>query len=358
MQDNLYSAQQMAYIKAVPITDVLIDLGFPVRMDSRGFICSPFRSERTGSFRINRRDNIWCDFGENDPSMIKNGRQHAGGTVIDLVMLLRNCTVREAMDYLVTLSPGISDGLIETVRGGHAYESARETKISRVGELFAYSLKDYITEERMIPLQIAKRYCSQVSYKNVLPGEPEPEKDYHAIGFPNRSGAWIIRSQYTDRSTGEVQQIKRNIGVSDCTFIGKDGSFVMDENRPQSSNVAIFEGFFNFLSWLAWKGQETPLNTDVVVLNSTTNAERAFTFIAHHQNVYAYLDNDKAGENCTEHIRKMCEEASDEQLQISFRDCRGAYPGSNDLNDAWRETLRKRQEVQETTVKRTTGPHL
>lgn len=341
-----YSAEQMAAIKAVPIEDVLVDLGYPVRSDSKGFIRSPFRNERTGSFKIDRSKNLWCDFGQSNTGNVRSGKTYVGGTVIDLVMLLRNCSVSEALSYLVELKPGIAEGRYEFVKAAGTYESRTETRISRVGELYTYSLKDYVSKERMIPLETASRYLSQIYYKNVVPGRPEPEKDFFAIGFPNRSGSWIIRSQYVDRATGEVQQIKRNIGVSDCTFIGKDGSFITDEEKSQSSNVALFEGFFNYLSWLAWKGIEIPGNTDVVVLNSTTNAERALPFIARHANVYAYLDNDKAGDNCTEHLGSMCAAMCDDEFSITFRDCRGGYAGFNDLNDAWRDVcLRRREET-------------
>lgn len=337
----------MAAIKAVPIEDVLVDLGYPVRSDSKGFICSPFRNERTGSFKIDRAKNFWCDFGESNTAKVRTGKTYLGGTVIDLVMLLRNCNVADALAYLVELKPGIAEGRYEYVKAASQYESRSETKISRVGELYTYSLKDYVGKERMVPLEIASRYLSQIYYKNITPGRPAPEKDFFAIGFPNRSGSWIIRSQYVDRSTGEVQQIKRNIGVSDCTFIGKDGSFITDETVSQSSNVAVFEGFFNFLSWLAWKGIEIPGNTDVVVLNSTTNAERSLPFIARHAHVYAYLDNDNAGDNCTENLSTMCAQMCDEEYSITFRDCRSAYSGYNDINDAWKAVCLQRSEAQE-----------
>lgn len=342
-----YSVEQMAAIKAVPIEDVLVDLGYPVKSDSKGFICSPFRNERTGSFKIDRAKNFWCDFGESNTSKVRTGRTYLGGTVIDLVMMLRNCSVAEALAYLVELKPGIAEGRCEFVKASAQYESRSETKISRVGELYTYSLKDYVSQERMIPLEIASRYLSQIYYKNVTPGKPAPEKDFFAIGFPNRSGSWIIRSQYTDRSTGEVQQIKRNIGVSDCTLIGKDGGFITGESMGLSSNVAVFEGFFNFLSWLAWKGIEIPGNTDVVVLNSTTNAERALPFIACHKNVYTYLDNDQAGDNCTENIMTMCGAMCDDEFSITVRDCRSAYRDFNDLNDAWKEVCRQRRQERE-----------
>lgn len=338
-----YSDEQMAAIKAVPIEDVLIDLGYPVKSDSKGFICSPFRNERTGSFKIDRAKNFWCDFGASNTEHIRSGKTHLGGSVIDLVMMLKNCSVLEALDYLAELKPGIALGKIEQVKAPSQYESRSETKITRVGELYTYSLKDYVSQERKIPLEIAQRYLSQIYYKNIVPGKPEPEKDYFAIGFPNRSGAWVIRSQYTDRSTGAVQQIKRNIGPSDCTFIGKDGHYITDESISQSSNVAVFEGFFNFLSWLAWKGILIPGNTDIVVLNSTTNAERALPFIARHSHVYAYLDNDQTGTNCTEHLGEMCAAMCDDEFSISFKDCREAYRGHNDINDAWREVCRQRE---------------
>ena len=50
---------------------------------------------------------------------------------------------------------------------------------------------------------------------------------------------------------------------------------------PSSANVAIFEGFFDFLSWRVMQGDDRP-GCDTVVLNSTANINQAKEYIAAH----------------------------------------------------------------------------
>lgn len=59
----------------------------------------------------------------------------------------------------------------------------------------------------------------------------------------------------------------------------------------------MFEGFFNFLSYLELNSLDKAMG-DVLILNSTTNAHKAVEYISIHSNVEAYLDNDKTGRKC------------------------------------------------------------
>jgi len=48
---------------------------------------SPFRQEKTPSFKINRHQNVWFDHGAGE-----------GGTIIDLGVKLYNCTYQELLE--------------------------------------------------------------------------------------------------------------------------------------------------------------------------------------------------------------------------------------------------------------------
>jgi DNA primase len=62
----------------------------PKRNNSHyGMYYSPFRSETAPSFKVDFRKNLWYDFGSGE-----------GGTMVDLVMKINNCTFREAMKKL------------------------------------------------------------------------------------------------------------------------------------------------------------------------------------------------------------------------------------------------------------------
>ena len=51
-----------------------------------GMYLSPFRPDTEPSFKVDYRQNLWYDFGTGE-----------GGTMVDLVMKLHQCTFAEAM---------------------------------------------------------------------------------------------------------------------------------------------------------------------------------------------------------------------------------------------------------------------
>ncbi|WP_354667156.1 toprim domain-containing protein, partial [uncultured Alistipes sp.] len=51
----------------------------------------------------------------------------------------------------------------------------------------------------------------------------------------------------------------------------------------------------DYLSYLTLKRNPNPPH-NIVVLNSVTNLAKALPFIASHERVYTYLDNDEAGQ--------------------------------------------------------------
>lgn len=79
----------------------------------------------------------------------------------------------------------------------------------------------------------------------------------------------------------------------------------------------------DYLSFLTLKRNPTPPH-DVVVLNSVTNLAKAVPFIASHEQVYAYLDNDEAGRKATAELKAACRSLSDQSIH---------YRPHNDLND-------------------------
>ena len=74
-------------LKQISIRDFLARSGItPVRENPfGGMYLSPLRDERTASFHVSYARNLWYDHGTGE-----------GGSVIDLVMKLQNCTFRKA----------------------------------------------------------------------------------------------------------------------------------------------------------------------------------------------------------------------------------------------------------------------
>lgn len=106
------------------------------------------------------------------------------------------------------------------------------------------------------------------------------------------------------------------MGKKDITFLQKDGRH----------DAAVFEGVFDFLSMLAFHGQERP-GSNVLVCNSVALIDRAIERLRA-QNVrklYGYLDHDQAGSNALEILR--------EREPWEVIDGSGFYLGHKDAND-------------------------
>ena len=279
---------------------------------------SPFRDENIPSMHVTAFPDgtwVWADFG-GSPSP---GKHVDGGGILDMVRRLSGLSTNEE-------AFGV---LAEIARNRGIYVSApdpsvRRTSASRepaivvdsVSESFSRrSILNYATSVRRIPRDILERYCRQVTYHPVS----RPSLHFTVIGFPNNAGGWALR--------GSRAGDKRNSGWG-ITTIGADGS-VRPDASSSCDRCVLFEGFMDFLSWLAWRGVREP-GMDVCVLHSTANVAHAKAFVLSHGVVRTFFDNDRAGTAATESVGGWCSEAG-----LDFKDGRGAYAGCNDVNEAW-----------------------
>ncbi len=326
-----YTKEQIDKLKETSMADILRDLGYDTRHTASGLYFSPFRTEKSPSFHINDREHKWADLGSTDPSLVKAGKKAAGGDVIDLVCLLRNCSFGEALDFLASFHPTVSAAKDEII-GPSRSSSPGKIHIERVGSLASNLLLSYAIEKRCIPEDILKRYCSQVNYRFVRE-DGTTSKDYFAIGFPNKGGHWTLRNSVVKISSG-----------SDFTVVGSDGEYLhSDESVPSSNSVTVFEGFMDFLSWLAWRGREVPGDCDAVILNSTSNTTSALPFLLEHALVIGYFDNDKAGQGHSDWLAAECAKASAPGHQVRYHNGSGAFKGYNDINEAWMDECARRR---------------
>lgn len=121
-------------------------------------------------------------------------------------------------------------------------------------------------------------------------------KWYFGIGFRNRKGGMEIRNPYFKGSTSP-----------------KDISHVRHStDKNERTAVLVFEGFMDYLSYLALKqGQPVP---DCVVLNSVGNLPGALDVLKGYGHVCCFLDNDDAGRRTTEEIRRRCGSVTDKAV--------------------------------------------
>ena len=165
--------------------------------------------------------------------------------------------------------------------------------IEQVRPLENPALLAYI-KERGINLNTAREHCAEVHYRVA-------DKFYFAVGFRNDAGGWELRNRYFKGCTSKAPTTRRG-------------------DYP---TCLVFEGFMDYLSFLTLKRNPNPPH-NIVVLNSVTNLAKAVPFIASHERVYTYLDNDEAGRKATAELKAACRNLSDQSVH---------YRPHNDLND-------------------------
>ena len=231
-----------------------------------GMYNCPYREDRNASFKVDYQKNLWHDFGTNE-----------GGSIIDLVMKMRNCSFSEAVSNLEN-NPAymhISNNA-DNHFSFHGNKSSNifENKIENIIPITHPKLIAWV-QERKIDLDLANLYCREVHYLN-------QSGRFFSIGFGNDKGGYELSSP-----TG----FKGCFPPKDITTIGNNADACL-----------VFEGFWDFLSYLTIQKVEKTKH-DVAVLNSVANIEKAMSFLKKHSSIYTYLDNDDAGRKATELIK-------------------------------------------------------
>lgn len=250
-----------------------------------GMYLSPLRSDNNPSFKVDYDKDLWYDFGANE-----------GGSIVDLVMMLENCSLAEAFRQL---DNSYSFHRNDTPVVSHTLANREPAiTITDIHPLAHPALLDYL-KERSINTDIATHHCSEVHYSIA-------DKSYFAVGFQNDAGGWELRNKYFKGST-----TPKNI-----TTINNSNDTVM-----------LFEGFMDFLSYLSLKQNASP-TIDSAILNSLANLPKAIPFLQTHQTIHAFLDNDEAGKRTVQCLSPVCKEVIDQSV---------FYRNHKDLNDYWQD---------------------
>jgi hypothetical protein len=282
-----------AEARQLDLVGYLANLGYqPVKVHNNDFwYLSPLREEKSPSFKVNQQLNRWYDHGLGE-----------GGNLIDFATRYHGCTVRE---LLQSLKGNLSFHLPAPIRV-KIEPSAKENPIIILRErpLWSFSVCRYL-QQRFIPLDLAKRYCREVIYR--LNG-----KEQVAIGFKNDVGGYELRNPAIKISSSPK------------------GMTTFQNGAPE---VAVFEGFFDFLSYLKIQPLAAQKQTDFLVLNSVSFFSKARPFLEQHPAINLYLDRDAAGQKVTQ-----------KALEISpqYRDKSDLYQRHKDLNE-WVVNQSKRQ---------------
>ena len=271
--------EDLSRIKRYPIVEYLERKGIkPVRRTpAYALYRSPFREDTHPSFKVDTEKNLWIDYAEGK-----------GGSIIDLCMRLKGCTLSEAIRILGQNAPDITHvPRRESVQGSSKQESIRQAvstsgvrRLIEVSDTLPPHLLKYLEEDRCINLEKAMPFLRCISYE--VRG-----LHYQAIGFANQSGGYELRDNGSFKGT---------IAPKDITpiFIDK----LRDKDADKIQPVCVFEGFMDFLSLLSMK---EGVMSVCLVMNSVSNVARAIRYLndRHLTHIRAFLDNDDAGKRAT-----------------------------------------------------------
>jgi Toprim-like/CHC2 zinc finger len=277
--------------KETDLIQYLQKLGFkPSKIkDQDHWYLSPFRNEKTPSFKVNRKKNLWFDFGKG-----------IGGTIIDFGIRYYHCSVKEFL-YKLEQEDGIPFSFHQPIPEQTEVEPARII-ITDCRQIADPALRQFL-HLRNIPLIIANRFCSEIEFE--LYG-----KKHLTIGFKNDQGGYEFRSA----------DFKGSSSPKSVTWI---------KNNPES--LSVFEGFFDFLSFqtkLLFDKElihALPKNRgSYIILNSLAFLQRNRELMEQHQSIHLYLDRDEAGLRATRQALEWSEKYGDKSH---------LYHGYKDLNE-------------------------
>lgn len=264
-----------------------------VRQGRELWYSSPIRSgDETPSFKVDTVLNLWFDHGADK-----------GGNVIDLVVEMHRVSVREALAILGSGFPGSTPARAPLPYPAGEKEKERNLVVVESRPISHPALVQYL-DARCIDISLARRWLKEVRYR-----QPDKAKTFFALGFACGAG-FDARSPVFKGFVGK----------------GKDVSAI---NFADKGTVAVFEGPYDYLTWLAMRGLEEP-DCAVVILHAVSMRRRALDRITTHGfgRVLLYLDHDGPGREATRWFRQ----------QLGNRnvvDRSADYVGFKDLNEWW-----------------------
>jgi DNA primase len=271
---------EISDIKITHIIDYLGAKGFqPVKINSNtALYYSPFREEKTPSFNVSMKKNVWFDFGPGE-----------GGNLVKLVMMLENYSLNEA---LTNLNGNLHSRLVRELP---PFDENEHIRITHTRLLQRRSLTKYL-DSRRISLIFSRKYLKEANYT-------VHHKKYFALAFKNDRGGYELRNEFFKG------------GSSPKYFTTIPG--------PDPSRLSVFEGFMDFLSACTYYDQIPVCKT--IILNSLSFLPRIESELAIAKIVNLYLDNDTAGRKATQKTLDNHPHAKD-WAQI-------VYPNNKDFNE-------------------------
>lgn len=294
-------------VEGLSIVDFLGRLGyFPVKKSGREFFYHSMLREtgkNTPSLTVWDEGGKWMDHG---------GANHTGihgGGIVQLAMAYwpKNSyfeilqKIQYTFDHFEKAEiPVFESSKAPNRETENILEFSHSQKLGR-----NYVLSRYLQERGVN--SVSNGLLWEVYYSNKL--YPDTTKLFYATGWKNEKENWEISSP---------NGFKASIGNKDISII-----------RGRTDHLAIFEGFFDYLSWLRLGKTEFP--PTVIVLNSASLVKRAMERMCEFNKIDLYLDNDEVGKQCTSTIKEFYPYANDRA---------NVYSGYKDYNEMLMDSLK------------------
>ena len=277
-------------LKQMSIVEYLVNKGIsPVSKSSSWLMYhSPLRQDSKPSFGVNPTKNIFNDLGSGDK-----------GNIIELVMILEGLGFVDACNFLESgdlVKENTNPKTPFLLPSQTPLENTVGYQIVEVKDVEHPALNRYVNS-RKIGVQTAFNYLQEIHYTNA-------KGKFFGVGYQTDNGSYVVRS--------EIMKKPINLGKAGIK------TFAV----PNSKNVSLFEGMFDFLSACEYyKGRPS---CTAIILNSTSNLNNALSTISQYEKVFCYLDNDDAGRKALDKLRQANVEVIDKSC--IYQDC-------NDFNE-------------------------
>lgn len=267
-------------LREIDLVGFLVSIGYePAKIKGLNYwYRSPLRSEKTPSFKVNVRLNRWHDFG--------SGK---GGSIIDFCMEYYQRGFQEIVQ-LLSGQTDLPERALPKIR-----DEMPPILVTGEKPITSPALLGYL-KARGIPIRIAEESLKEINFSL-------KRKSLFALGFKNDLGGYEIRNKF---------------------FKGSSTPKTVSIVSKGHTRLSVFEGFFDFLSYLTLRSEMKWPETDYLVLNSLSLLERSLPLILDYQDVSLYLDNDQAGLKATGCLLGKSQTIQDGSVH---------YKGCRDLNE-------------------------
>lgn len=272
--------------KNIPLVEILENSNiFPVRItENRALYYALNRFEKTPSLSIELKKNRAIDYGT--------------GKVYDAVSLIQeihNCSVSDALKI-------ISEKNFSSFQKQEKFENKTNFKeknyrILKVEDKITHpALIQYLQKRKVLE---HKKLLKEIHYE--VKNKEGIWKKYFSVGFPNQhENSFEISSPIW----------KGCLGKKDIVLIEND-----------SSIINIFEGFWDYFSFISLEKFHQNIKSDFIILNSLsllnklTNFEKYIT-------VFVWFDDDNVGKSCTKLLENKFKNVKDCSEFYSKKNCK------------------------------------